>query len=238
MNRRRTAPPDSATPRAKEPFVHRTAFGVSGGLGRSARLHGVNDQEILRLLPAAAAAVAADAGADSYLARLGGYDEHDQAQVDRCLHTFLAGLIRAAWERGWAPADVVQHGRRQLESSVEPLLLAVIASEHRSYQESTIDPRWQDQLAEIDLTRPFVELDLTTWAKAQRIGRYLALPQRPRARRIPPDVARPGPPVPSPRYCGAPGRSLRGAPRHRGNPEDARANPGSAGEGGRNRLPR
>lgn len=175
MNRHRTAPPDPTTPRAKEPFVHRAAFGVSGGLGWSARLHGVNDQEILRLLPTAAAAVAADAGADSYLARLGGYDEHDQAQVDRCLHAFLTGLIRAAWERGWAPADVVQHGRRQLESSVEPLLLAVIASEHRTYQESTIDPRWQDQLAELDLSRPFAELDLTTWAKTQRTGRYLAL---------------------------------------------------------------
>ncbi|HET6294043.1 MAG TPA: DUF2786 domain-containing protein [Kribbella sp.] len=135
----------------------------------------MNDQEILRLLPMAAAAVASDAGADSYLARLGGYDEHDQAQVDRCLTAFLTGLIRATWERGWAPTDVVQHGRRQLESSVEPLLLAVIASEHRSYQDSTIDPRWQDQLAELDLARPFAELDLTSWAKTQRIGRYLAL---------------------------------------------------------------
>ena len=175
MNRNRTAPPGSVTPRTKEPFVHRAAFGVSGGLARSARLHGVNDQEILRLLPMAAAAVATDAGADSYLARLGGYDEHDQAQVDRCLTAFLTGLIRATWERGWAPTDVVQHGRRQLESSVEPLLLAVIASEHRSYQDSTIDPRWQDQLAELDLARPFAELDLTSWAKTQRIGRYLAL---------------------------------------------------------------
>jgi hypothetical protein len=136
----------------------------------------VNDQEILRLLPSAAAAVAADdGGADGYLARLGRYDEQDQARVDRCLRGFLTGLIRSAWERGWAPADVVQHGRRRLESGVEPLLLAVIASEHRSYQDSTIDPRWLDQLAEFDLDRPFAELDLTDWAAAQRLGRYLAL---------------------------------------------------------------
>ena len=66
------------------------------------------------MLPSAAAAVALDDGrADGYLARLGGYDERDQAQVDRCLQAFLHGLIRSAWERGWTPADVVQHGSPQ-----------------------------------------------------------------------------------------------------------------------------
>jgi len=48
--------------------------------------------------------------ADRYLALLGQYDEHDQAQVDRCLRSLLDGLFRSAWERGWAPVDVLQHG--------------------------------------------------------------------------------------------------------------------------------
>lgn len=128
------------------------------------------------MLPSAAAAVALDDGrADGYLARLGGYDERDQAQVDRCLQAFLHGLIRSAWERGWTPADVVQHARRKLEPAVEPLLLAVIASEHRSYPDSAIDPRWLDQLADLGVKRPESALDLTNWGADQRLGRYLAL---------------------------------------------------------------
>ena len=136
----------------------------------------MSDHEILQLLPSAAAAVALDDGrADGWLARLGGYDERDQAQVDRCLQTFLHGLVRSAWERGWTPADVVQHSRRKLEAGVEPLLLAVIASEHRSYPDSAIDPRWLDQLADLGVNRPESALELTDWAADQRLGRYLAL---------------------------------------------------------------
>ena len=128
------------------------------------------------MLPSAVAAVALDDGrADGYLARLGGYDERDQAQVDRCLQLFLHGVIRSAWERGWTPADVVQHARRKLEPGVEPLLLAVIASEHRAYPDSAIDPRWLDQLADLGVKRPESALDLTGWAADQRLGRYLAL---------------------------------------------------------------
>ncbi|TCO47620.1 uncharacterized protein DUF2786 [Kribbella antiqua] len=135
----------------------------------------MSDEEILRLLPVAAQLVAVSADqADLQLARLGAYDERDQAQVDRCLQGFLTALVRAAWERGWAPADVVQHGRRQLEAGVEPLLLAAISSEHQAYQPATIDPRWLDQLTDLGIGS-FDELSLTQWAAAARVGRYLAL---------------------------------------------------------------
>lgn len=144
--------------------------------GSGARFAPPTDEQLLRMLPMAAYAVAGDdPRADQYQAQLGQYDEHDQAQVDRCLHGFLHGLIRSAWERGWTPADVVQHGRRRLDPGVEPLLLAVIASEHRSYPDSTIDPRWADQLTEVGLARPFAALDLTAWGQRERLGRYLAL---------------------------------------------------------------
>ena len=136
----------------------------------------MTDQEILRLLPVAAAAVAVgDDRADAQLARLGAYDERDQASVDRCLQGFLNALVRGAWERGWAPSDVVQHSRRQLEAAVEPLLLAAISAEHQQYAPTTIDPRWLDQLADLDVPQPFAELRLTEWAATARIGRYLTL---------------------------------------------------------------
>ncbi|WP_203590901.1 DUF2786 domain-containing protein [Streptomyces sp. SID13031] len=134
----------------------------------------MSDAEILYLLPTAAAAVVLDDWrADGLLAQLGGHDECDQGQVDRVLQEFLRTLVRSAWERGWTPADVVQHARRRLEPRMEPLLLAVVASEHRAYQE--IDPRWLDQLIDVGIEAPYAELQLTAWATAQRLGRYLAL---------------------------------------------------------------
>jgi hypothetical protein len=136
----------------------------------------VTDEQILRMLPMAAAAIALDERlADQYLAQLGQYDERDQAQVDRCLQAMLAGLIRVAWSRGWAPGDVVQHSRRQLDQAIDSLLLAAIASEHRSYPPSTIDPRWLDQLSDLGIERPYAELRLTAWGADRRIGRYLGL---------------------------------------------------------------
>lgn len=136
----------------------------------------MSDEEILRLLPIAAMIVAAgDDRADIQLARLGGYDERDQAQVDRCLQGFLTVLVRATWERGWAPADVVRHGRRKLEAGVEPLLLAAISSAHQGYQAATIDPHWLDQLIDLGIEQPFAELSLTSWSAQQRVGRYLTL---------------------------------------------------------------
>ncbi|MFI6678426.1 DUF2786 domain-containing protein [Kribbella sp. NPDC050470] len=136
----------------------------------------MSDEEVLRLLPVAASIVAVrDDRADQQLARLGAYDERDQAQVDRCLQGFLIGLLRATWQRGWSPADVVQHGRRELDPGIEPLLLAAISAEHQGYRVTTIDPRWLDQLTDLGVSQPFTELSLTAWAAAARVGRYLTL---------------------------------------------------------------
>ncbi|MFG1906528.1 DUF2786 domain-containing protein [Kribbella sp. NPDC048928] len=136
----------------------------------------MSDEEILHLLPIAAASVAgSDDRADAALARLGAYDERDRAQVDRCVQGFLGGLIRGAWERGWAPADVVQYGRRELDAATEPLLLAAISAEHQTYPAGTIDPRWLDQLTDVGVAQPFTPLSLTSWAAGARVGRYLVL---------------------------------------------------------------
>lgn len=143
--------------------------------GSTRRFAPPTDQDILRVLPMAAASIEHQGLADRYLAQFGQYDEHDQAQVDRCLQGYLQGVTRTAWERGWTPMDVVQHARRRLEAGVEPLLLAVIASEHRSYSDPTIDPRWLEQLGDLEIRRPFGQLELTAWAEGERLGRFLTL---------------------------------------------------------------
>jgi hypothetical protein len=131
----------------------------------------VSEAEVLQVLQRATVALQPEL----HLPDLGRYDEQDQSMVDRVVRKYLTDLVRTSWERGWAPADVVQHGRRQLEPGIEPLLIAVIAAEHRAYQPKTIDSRWSDQLAELGLQHPFEDLDLTAWSAEQRIGRYLAL---------------------------------------------------------------
>jgi hypothetical protein len=131
----------------------------------------VSEAEILQVLQQATVATEPDV----HLAELGRYDEQDQQLVDQVVRNYLTDLMRLTWERGWAPADVVQHARRQLEPGVEPLLTALIAAEHRAYKPSTIDSRWSDQLADLGLQHPFDDLDLTVWSAAQRTGRYLSL---------------------------------------------------------------
>ncbi|MEV6287252.1 DUF2786 domain-containing protein [Kribbella sp. NPDC051770] len=131
----------------------------------------MSEAEVLQVLQVAT--VSEDP--EAQLAELGRYDEQDQQLVDRVVRGYLVDLTRTTWERGWAPADVVQHARRQLEPAVEPLLTAVIGAEHRAYKPKTLDSRWSEQLADFGLVHPFAELDLTAWAAEQRIGRYLTL---------------------------------------------------------------
>ncbi|WP_237771520.1 DUF2786 domain-containing protein [Kribbella sp. ALI-6-A] len=131
----------------------------------------MSEAEVLRVLQLVT--IAADP--EHQLAELGRYDEQDQQLVDRVIRQFLIELMRKTWERGWAPADVVQNARRQLEPGAEPLLLAVIAAEHRAYKPKTLDARWSDQLAELGLEPPYADLDLTAWSAEHRLGRYLAL---------------------------------------------------------------
>jgi hypothetical protein len=146
------------------------------GAAVDATLGRVNDEEILQLLPVAAAMVAVgDDRADAQLARLGGFDERDQQQVDRCVGLFLTRSLRGAWERGWTPADVVQYGRRELEAGVEPLLRAAIAAEHRIYPDGRFAAPWLGQLADLGIEPPYPPLTLTSWAAEARVLRYVAL---------------------------------------------------------------
>ena len=90
---------------------------------------------------------------------------------------------------------MVQHGRRDLDPGVEPLLLAAISAEHQGYRADTIDPRWLDQLTDLGVPQPFAELTLTTWAASARVGRYLTLRHALSLARIPSVVAGPRPAV-------------------------------------------
>ncbi|MGW1892081.1 DUF2786 domain-containing protein [Streptomyces sp. NPDC002004] len=81
-------------------------------------------------LDTGASLLAADPGADAELALRG------------------AEFVRAAWQRGWQPADVVRLVRRDLDETHVRLAARAIRDETARYDR--LPPRWDAQLAELD----------------------------------------------------------------------------------------
>ncbi|MEV4439484.1 DUF2786 domain-containing protein [Streptomyces sp. NPDC049577] len=70
--------------------------------------------------------------------------------ISRALLRAASATVRAAWERGWQPADVVRLVRRDLPPAAERFAVDVIAAEARRYAPDTLGARWAAQLAELD----------------------------------------------------------------------------------------
>jgi hypothetical protein len=70
--------------------------------------------------------------------------------VERSLTGELRDAVTAAWRTGWQPADVARVVRRTMEAQHIVLARDAIAAELQRYAAATIDPVWQDQLAEIE----------------------------------------------------------------------------------------
>ncbi|HEX5345900.1 MAG TPA: DUF2786 domain-containing protein [Pseudonocardiaceae bacterium] len=61
----------------------------------------------------------------------------------------VAPLVAAAWERGWAPEDLHQAGRRRLDAVAVGYLVDAIAEESQRYAKATVAQRWSDDLRQI-----------------------------------------------------------------------------------------
>ncbi len=68
----------------------------------------------------------------------------------------LLGAVRASWEAGYQPADLIRAAARRLDGGDAALLREVVGAELAGYPPDTIDSRWRGQLAElgIDLPKP------------------------------------------------------------------------------------
>lgn len=73
--------------------------------------------------------------------------------VEQALLECLTSVLRSLWGHGWQPADLLRIATRRFKAPHGQLLRSVIAAELAGYAPSTIDPRWQDQLAEGDVRR-------------------------------------------------------------------------------------
>lgn len=61
----------------------------------------------------------------------------------------LGELVRAAWERGWQPADLHRFARRTWDPLTAQVLGDAMAADVARHAPSTVDPRWFAQLEEV-----------------------------------------------------------------------------------------
>ncbi|WP_322747324.1 MULTISPECIES: DUF2786 domain-containing protein [unclassified Frankia] len=95
--------------------------------------------------------------------------------VDRAFASWLNRMVERAWDSGWQPADVVrivsrEGGARQLRMTVD-----AIAAQMRRYAASTVDERWEAQLAAVEATVWWADDDgwLDAWGEREgedRVG--------------------------------------------------------------------
>lgn len=88
----------------------------------------------------------------------------------RILFAQLTDAIARLWRSGWQPADVVRMARREHGAKHAQLAADLVVAELRAYSATTIDERWDAQLAALD-TRVWWDRDEDfPWAVAERDG--------------------------------------------------------------------
>ncbi|MEU7105479.1 DUF2786 domain-containing protein [Streptomyces sp. NPDC046215] len=94
--------------------------------------------------------------------------------VSRALLRAAERTVRAAWEGGWQPADVIRLVRRDLAAPETRFAVDAVAAEARRYAPATLGARWTAQLAELD-ARVWWESDdtfLDALAGRERLSRF------------------------------------------------------------------
>ncbi|KNB51991.1 hypothetical protein AC230_15045 [Streptomyces caatingaensis] len=99
----------------------------------------------LRALPAAEVEDAAVAAASPLAASPAGPEA-----LGRALLRTAEAEVRAAWERGWQPADAVRLARRDAPPAAARFVLDAVAAEARRYPSGALTGRWGRQLDDLD----------------------------------------------------------------------------------------
>jgi uncharacterized protein DUF2786 len=93
--------------------------------------------------------------------------------VNRALLARLLLEVEQAWRRGWQPAELARVARRDCTARHGRMVVDGIAARMRDYPQSTVDHRWQAQLAALD-ARVWWEHDdhyVTAWGDQQGLDR-------------------------------------------------------------------
>jgi hypothetical protein len=104
-----------------------------------------------------------------------------QAWSGTQVRDLVLGAVRAAWENGYQPADVLRVARRRLGEGDVTLLRRVFAAELAGYPRGTVDRRWLGQVGDGDPAAGAVPAEVSWSAVARRadvlVALLLALPR-------------------------------------------------------------
>ncbi|MHA6760626.1 DUF2786 domain-containing protein [Streptacidiphilus sp. PAMC 29251] len=71
-------------------------------------------------------------------------------RTSRAALLVTAALLARLWQAGWQPADLARAVRRELTPQHSRLVVDLVAAEVRGYAAAALDPRWSDQLRELE----------------------------------------------------------------------------------------
>jgi hypothetical protein len=97
--------------------------------------------------------------------------------VNRALLAALTSEVDRAWRRGWQPGELVRAARRECTAAHGRLLIDAVAAQMRTYPATSVDQRWQGQLAALDarVWWPHDDHFITSWGEEQGVGRATAI---------------------------------------------------------------
>jgi hypothetical protein len=93
------------------------------------------------------------------------------AAVDTEAERHLLLRIGAAWNLGWQPRELVRQIRRSSDGQALGLALIAIAADHARRDDSTVDPRWAAQVADLELPAGAAHGFVTEWARTVELSR-------------------------------------------------------------------
>lgn len=90
--------------------------------------------------------------------------------VDPVGERLLTGLLPHLWRAGWQPAEVARHVRREASAAAASLTELAIRVEDAGRTGQGVDPRWAQQVAELDHARISTRGGwLSAWRRARRL---------------------------------------------------------------------
>ena len=95
-------------------------------------------------------------------------------RTSRAVLLVTGAQLARLWQAGWQPADLARAVRRELTPRHSRLAVDLVAAEVRAYAAATLDPRWSDQLRELETTVWWEgdEAFLTGVAERERADRF------------------------------------------------------------------
>ena len=95
-------------------------------------------------------------------------------RTSRAVLLVTGAQLARLWQNGWQPADLARAVRRELTVRHSRLAVDLIAAELRAYPAAGLDPRWSDQLRELETSLWWEDDDafLTGVAERERADRF------------------------------------------------------------------